>query len=38
MNYLCTVTGLVAGSTLTIGLGNESNGYVIADAVSVSLQ
>ena len=38
MNYLCTVTGLLAGSTLTVGLGNESNGYVIADAVSVSPQ
>ena len=38
MNYLCTVTGLVAGSTLTISLRNDSNGYVIADAVSVGLQ
>ncbi len=38
MNYLCTVTGLLSGSTLTVTLGNGSNGYVIADAVSVSLQ
>ncbi len=34
-NGLCTVPALVAGSTLTISLRNDSAGYVIADAVRV---
>ncbi len=38
LNYLCTVPALAAGSTLTVSLRNDSNGYVIADAVSVSVQ
>jgi hypothetical protein len=37
-NGLCTVPALVAGSTLTISLRNDSSGYVIADAVLVTIR
>ena len=37
-NGLCTVPALVAGSTLTISLRNDSAGYVIADAVLVTIR
>jgi PKD repeat protein len=38
LNFLCTVPGLTAGSTFTVSIRNDSSGYVIADAVSVSVQ
>jgi hypothetical protein len=38
LNFLCTAPGLIAGSTLTVSIRNDSAGYVIADAVSVSVQ
>ena len=38
MNLLCTVSGLTAGSSFTVTIRNDSSGYVIADAVSVSIQ
>ncbi len=38
LNYLCNVTALTAGSTFTVSMQNDASGYVIADAVSVSLQ
>jgi chitodextrinase len=37
-NGLCTVPALAAGSTLTISLRNDSSGYVIADAVLVTIR
>ncbi len=36
-NGLCAVSGLVAGSTLTVSLRNDSAGFVIADAVRIEL-
>lgn len=35
LNVLCLVTGLEAGSRLTVSLRNDAAGYVIADAVRV---
>jgi len=35
LNVLCLVTGLDAGSRLTVSLRNDAAGYVIADAVRV---
>ena len=37
-NALCVVPGLTAGSVLTVSLLNDSSNYVIADAVSVTIQ
>jgi hypothetical protein len=37
-NGLCTVPALAAGSTLTISLRNDAAGYVIADAVLVTIR
>jgi len=38
LNYLCMVPGLTAGSTFTVSIRNDASKYVIADAVSVTIQ
>ncbi|MBK9419013.1 MAG: hypothetical protein IPN62_17465, partial [Flavobacteriales bacterium] len=39
LNVLCSISGLAAGSTLTVSLRNDATGgYVIADAVRVTAQ